>query len=84
MPVSERKISMDEVLDAHASDRLKEVFGSGTAAVISPVGEICYGDRVLHIGDGNPGPVAMKFYEALTSIQYGKAKDTENWIEPVV
>jgi branched-chain amino acid aminotransferase len=38
---------------------------------------------VLHIGDGNPGPVAMKFYQALTSIQYGTAKDTENWIEPV-
>jgi branched-chain amino acid aminotransferase len=83
MPVSERKISIDEVFDAHESGRLTEVFGSGTAAVISPVGEICYGDKVIHMGDGKPGPVAMKFYEALTSIQYGRATDTENWIEPV-
>jgi branched-chain amino acid aminotransferase len=81
--VSERKISIDEVFDAHESGRLTEVFGSGTAAVISPVGEICYGDKVIHIGDGKPGPIAMKFYDALTSIQYGKAADTENWIEPV-
>ncbi|MFU8768905.1 MAG: branched-chain amino acid aminotransferase [Desulfotignum sp.] len=83
MTVSERKISIDEVLAAHDSGRLAEVFGSGTAAVISPVGEIRYGDRVLHIGDGKPGRVAMKFYDALTAIQYGKAQDTENWIEPV-
>jgi branched-chain amino acid aminotransferase len=38
---------------------------------------------VIHIGDGKPGTIAMKFYDALTSIQYGKAADTENWIEPV-
>ena len=83
LPVSERKISIDEVFDAHETGRLMEVFGSGTAAVISPVGEICYKDKVIHIGDGRPGPIAMKFYDALTSIQYGKTKDTENWIESV-
>jgi len=83
MPVSERKISIDEVFDAHARGTLTEVFGSGTAAVISPVGEICYGDKKIHIGDGMPGKTAMKFYDALTSIQYGTAKDTENWIEKV-
>ncbi len=83
MPVSERKISIDEVFDAHNTGRLTEVFGSGTAAVISPVGEIRYGDRVLHIGAGQPESIAMKFYDTLTSIQYGKAKDTENWIETV-
>ena len=83
MTVSERKISIDEVLAAHDSGRLTEAFGSGTAAVISPVGEIRYGEKVLNIGDGKPGQVAMKFYDALTSIQYGKARDTENWIEPV-
>ena len=83
MNISERKISIDEVFDAHEKGKLKEVFGSGTAAVISPVGEIRYGDRVVSIGDGTPGETAMKFYTALTDIQYGKAKDSENWIEQI-
>ncbi|MBC2705627.1 branched-chain amino acid aminotransferase [Desulfobacula sp.] len=81
MNISERKISIDEVFKAHEDGKLKEVFGSGTAAVISPVGEIKYGDKVISIGDGTPGETAMKFYNALTDIQYGKAEDKENWIE---
>jgi len=81
MNISERKLSIDEVFLAHENGRLKEVFGSGTAAVISPVGEIRYGDKVISIGDGTPGEIAMKFYTALTDIQYGKAEDSENWIE---
>ena len=83
MKMSERKISIDEVFDAHKAGKLIEVFGSGTAAVISPVGEIRYGDRVLSIGDGTPRKTAMKFYNALTDIQYGKAADSENWIEAI-
>ena len=83
MKVSERRISIDEIFEAHEAGTLTEVFGSGTAAVISPVGEICYGDRVMNIGDGNPGEISMKFYDELTGIQYGKKEDTENWIEPV-
>ncbi len=83
MKISERKIAIDEVFQAHADGRLKEVFGSGTAAVISPVGEIRYGDQVISIGDGTPGETAMKFYDALTAIQYGKGEDTENWIEVI-
>ncbi len=83
MTVSERKIGIDEVIEAHASGKLLEVFGSGTAAVISPVGEIRYGDKIIAIGDGKPGLTAMKFYDALTAIQYGKAEDTENWIEVI-
>ena len=81
MKISERKISIDEVFKANESGKLVEVFGSGTAAVISPVGEIRYGDKVVSIGDGTPGETAMKFYNALTDIQYGKAPDTENWID---
>ncbi len=83
MNISERKISIDEVFQAHEQGKLKEVFGSGTAAVISPVGEIRYGDKVISIGDGTPGDTAMKFYNALTDIQYGKAEDTEKWIEVI-
>ncbi len=50
---------------------------------VSPVGEIRYGDKVISIGDGTPGETAMKFYTGLTDIQYGKAEDSENWIEVV-
>lgn len=83
MNISERKISVEEVFKAHEDGKLTEIFGSGTAAVISPVGEIRYGDKVISIGDGTPGETAMKFYNALTDIQYGKAEDTENWIEVI-
>jgi len=82
--VSERKISIDELLQAHASGKLQEVFGAGTAAVISPVGEIKYHDRVFSIADGNVGPVARKYYDAITGIQYGKAEDPLGWIVQVV
>ncbi len=83
MNISERKISIEEVFNAHKKGELKEVFGSGTAAVISPVGEIRYGDEVMSIGDGTPGDTSMKFYNALTDIQYGNAEDSENWIEVI-
>jgi branched-chain amino acid aminotransferase len=83
MKVSERKISIDELIQAHGNGTLKEAFGSGTAAVISPVGEMRYGDEVLTIGDGKTGPMALKFNKAITDIQYGRAEDTESWIEKV-
>jgi branched-chain amino acid aminotransferase len=83
MKVSERKISIDELIESEQKGELKEVFGSGTAAVVSPVKEIRYGDKNIEIGDGTPGDLAMKFYTALTDIQYGKKEDTENWIEMV-
>jgi len=81
--VSERKISIDEVLEASVSGKLQEIFGSGTAAVISPVGEIKYGDQIISIGDGSVGPVANRFFQTLTDIQYGKSEDPMGWIEPV-
>jgi len=82
--VSERKVSIDELFEAHAAGRLKEVFGSGTAAVISPVGQIKYGEQVITINDNQTGPVAQKFYDAITGIQYGKAEDPLGWVVPVV
>ena len=83
MKVTERKISIDEILEANKNGTLKEVFGSGTAAVISPVGVIKYDDNVINIGEGKVGPIALKLYDALTDIQYGKAEDKLNWIEPI-
>jgi branched-chain amino acid aminotransferase len=84
MKVTERLISIDELIEAHGSGKLTEIFGSGTAAVISPVGEIKYGDRVYSVGDGRVGPLAQKFYAALTDLQYGRAVDPMGWIEPVL
>jgi branched-chain amino acid aminotransferase len=81
MPVSERKISIDEVFTAHASGNLQEIFGTGTAAVISPVGELKYKDMEIHIGNGKSGPMALKFFNTLMNMQYGKAEDTMGWIE---
>jgi branched-chain amino acid aminotransferase len=81
--VSERKISITELMEAHTAGKLQEVFGAGTAAVISPVGEINYGDKVITIAGGKVGPVAKKYYQAITDIQYGKAEDPMGWIEAV-
>ena len=81
--ISEKKISIDELMQAHADGKLQEVFGSGTAAVISPVGEIKYGDQVITISGGEVGPVALKYYNAITDIQYGKAEDPLGWIVSV-
>ena len=81
LKVSERKISIDEVIDAHRSGHLKEIFGSGTAAVISPVGELKYGDTVITVGDGKVGPLAHKFFQAIQDIQYGIIDGPQGWIE---
>ncbi len=83
MNVSERKITIDEIITASKDGSLKEVFGSGTAAVISPVGEICCGNDIMKIGDGQPGEIAVRFNSAITDIQYGKAEDSEKWIEKI-
>ena len=83
MSVIERKISIDEVFDTHADGSLQEVFGSGTAAVISPVGEIKYGDKTITIYNGDVGPVAGKLYKAMTDIQYGNCEDPIGWIEKI-
>ncbi|MBW2297533.1 MAG: branched-chain amino acid aminotransferase [Deltaproteobacteria bacterium] len=84
MNVTERKISIDEVMQAQASGKLTEIFGSGTAAVVSPVGELKYGDQVIPIGDGSVGPVAQRLFDAIQDIQYGKIEDPMGWIEPVI
>ncbi len=83
MKTVERKISINEVMDAHDSGKLKEVFGSGTAAVVSPVGELKFNEKIITVGDGKVGPVALRLFDAITDIQYGKTKDTMGWIEPV-
>ncbi|MBQ3848054.1 MAG: branched-chain amino acid aminotransferase [Clostridia bacterium] len=79
IPVEERKISVYELLEAQEKGTLEEVFGTGTAAVISPVGKLRYKDEVMTIGDGSIGPVSQKLYDTVTGIQWGKIKDEFGW-----
>lgn len=79
MKVSERRISVDELAEAHAKGELKEVFGSGTAAVISPVGHLKYNDKIMIINEGKIGAVSQKLYDTLTGIQWGKLADPFGW-----
>ncbi|MBR3706035.1 MAG: branched-chain amino acid aminotransferase [Firmicutes bacterium] len=79
LPVEERKISVDELIEAQKRGKLEEVFGSGTAAVISPVGKLRYKDDVMTIGDGNIGEISQKLYDTVTGIQLGKLEDKFGW-----
>jgi len=81
--VVERKISINEIYDAHDHGTLKEVFGSGTAAVISPVGKIKFQGKEITIGNGNVGPLAARLFDELMGIQYGRIEDQFGWIMPV-
>lgn len=81
--VTERKISIDEVFEASKSGRLKEAFGTGTAAVISPVGEICHGDMCIRINDGQTGPFSKKLYDFITGMQYGEVPDKYGWVHTI-
>ena len=81
--VVERKISIDEIYEAHEKGELKEIFGSGTAAVISPVGNMKYNGKEITINNGNVGPFSAKLFKNLMDIQYGKTVDTFDWIMPV-
>jgi branched-chain amino acid aminotransferase len=79
--VAERQISIDEIAQAYRDGTLQEAFGTGTAAVISPVGEFVYKGEAMQINGGAIGPIAQKFYDTITGIQYGEAEDTHGWID---
>lgn len=82
--VEERPITVDEVAEKAASGAMTEAFGTGTAAVISPVGEFAYGDQVIRVGGGQMGEMAIDFYNTLTGIQYGRQDDPFGWTEKVL
>lgn len=77
--VEERPVSIDEVTMAHERGLLTEVFGTGTAASVSPVGQLGFEERVLTINDGRPGPIARDLYATLIDIQYGRSGDENHW-----
>ena len=78
--VTERLLSVDELVDAMESGKLEEAWGCGTAAVVSPIGKLAYGDKEYSISEGKIGEVTQKLYDILTGIQWGKIEDTFNWV----
>lgn len=81
--VEERRLSVDELMTAADNGHLREAFGTGTAAVVSPVGHLCYRDHMVQVNDGGIGKLTQHFYDTLTGIQWGKVEDRFNWIKPV-
>ncbi|WP_312938513.1 branched-chain amino acid aminotransferase [Oscillibacter sp.] len=81
--VVEGKLAVDDLMKASREGKLEEVFGTGTAAVVSPVKKLDYEDQSAKIGDGEIGPLTQKLYDTLTGIQWGRIPDTKGWIVPV-
>ena len=83
LKVSERKISIDEVMEAGSNGTLREMWGTGTAAVVSPVGELGYKGRKVSIGNGHTGMLTQKLYDSIVGIQYGTQADPHGWTSVV-
>lgn len=83
IPVVERQISMQEIYDAYQAGQLEEAFGTGTAAVISPIGEFFWNDEKLIVNHGETGDVSKKVYDTLTGIQSGKLADPLGWVTKI-
>jgi len=81
--VDERNITVDEIIDSAKSGAMTEAFGTGTAAVISPVGEFVYGNESIVVSGGKMGKKSLEFYNILTGIQYGKLEDRFGWIQTI-
>lgn len=78
--VEERRIDVNELIEAQKNGKLEECFGTGTAAVISPVGKLRYVDEVYTINDNKIGDLSRKLYDTITGIQWGKCEDENNWV----
>ena len=83
IPVTERAITIDEVVEKIQNGTMKEIFGTGTAAVISPVGEITYRGENFQVGDGDVGEWSQRLYDEIVAIQYGEKPDPFGWVREV-
>jgi branched-chain amino acid aminotransferase len=83
LKVSEKRISIDDVLAANKNGSLQEIFGTGTAAVISPVGELNYKGNICTINNGKTGELAQKLFDEIQAIQNGYQKDEYGWVTEV-
>ncbi len=81
--MEERQIDVDELMADIRTGKVTEAFGSGTAAVITPVGKLCYKDECIQIGEGGVGTITQKLYDTLTGIQTGKLTDSFGWVRKV-
>ena len=79
IPASERLISIDELVEAMENGTLEEAWGCGTAAVVSPIGELCYNGKKYAVNGGKIGELTQHLYDTLTGIQWGKIEDTFGW-----
>lgn len=79
LKVSERSIAIDDVIKAAESGKLKEAFGTGTAAVISPVGQITFKNRDYVVAGGKMGDLSQRLYNEIVAIQYGEKEDPYGW-----
>jgi branched-chain amino acid aminotransferase len=81
--IEERQVAIDELVADIRAGKVKEAFGSGTAAVITPVGILGYKGENVTVGDGGVGKLTQKLYDTLTGIQYGKIEDTFGWVRKI-
>ena len=79
LKVTERRITIQEIADAYDNGKLDEVFGTGTAAVISPVGHLKWNDKVMEINDNKIGKISQRLYDTMTGIQWGRIEDKFGW-----
>ena len=78
--MEERRVSIDEIVEAYNAGKLEEAFGTGTAAVISPIGEFKWQNETIIVNGGEIGQVSKHLYDTLTGIQNGLLDDTFNWM----
>ena len=78
--VEERLLSVDELVQALEEGTLEEAWGCGTAAVVSPIGKLAYGEKEYEIAGGKIGEITQKLYDILTGIQWGKIEDKFAWV----
>ncbi|MFZ0448929.1 MAG: branched-chain amino acid aminotransferase [Desulfatiglandaceae bacterium] len=83
LSISERKLTVGEVISAAETGDLKEAFGAGTAAVISPVGQITFKGKDYMVAGGKMGDLSLKLYNEITAIQYAKKADPYGWVERI-
>ena len=84
IPVEERLFSVDELRESITNGTLEECWCCGTAAVLSPIGELVFGEEKFIVNDFKTGPLAKRLYDELTGIQWGMKEDNFGWVLPVI
>ena len=80
LEVVEHPLAVEDIMEGAVNGRLKEAFGTGTACVVSPVGQFTYKDETVSLGNGQMGVLTTQLYNTLTGIQYGTLKDNRGWV----